>query len=174
MFSSNLYRGILTQSYPLHFMLRKWWGRLLLRRQSTRKAQNSLGRWGRTPPCWQNCFSFNFSDWNAVCDFSGLVWWNTRNPGDSHTMQSNWRGNPINRAMAEQQNPWPVHCLKRARSVGTWAYQMSACLDQTTRKSVWKIELMKLEFKKDINQKIIESKRTRSVGAWAYQMSACL
>ena len=101
-------------------MLRKWWGRLLLRRQSTRRAQNSSGKWGRTPLCWQNCFSFNFSDWNAVFDFSGLVWWNTRNPGDSHTMQSNWRGNPINRAMAEQQNHWPVHCLKRARSVGAW------------------------------------------------------
>ena len=109
----------LTQSFTLMFMLRRWWGRLLPRRQSTRRAQNSSGRWVKTPPSWQNCFSFNFSDWNAVFDFSGLVWWNTRNPGDSHTMQSNWRGNPINRAMAEQQNPRPVHCLKRARSVGT-------------------------------------------------------
>ena len=42
-------------------MLRKWWGRLLLRRQSIRRAQNSSGRWERTPPCWQNCFSSSFS-----------------------------------------------------------------------------------------------------------------
>ena len=41
-------------------------------------------------------------------------------------------------AMAEQQNPRPVHCLKRARSVGALAYQMSACLDQTNGKSAAK------------------------------------
>ena len=30
------------------------------------------------------------------------------------------------------------NCLKRARSMGTWACQMSACLEQTTGKSAAK------------------------------------
>ena len=115
---SNLYRGILTQTYSLCSGSDEedccWEGKVPGEPRIPQANEGEPLLVGRT------VFPLVFQYWNALCDFFGLVWWNTRNPGDSHTMQSNWRGNPINRAMAEQQNPRPVHCLKRARSVGAW------------------------------------------------------
>ena len=149
----------LTQSFTLMFMLRRLWGRLLPRRQSTRRAQNSSGRWGRTPPYWQNCFSFNFSilechiwlvgfpNWldsgasgsgNLTIMFDFLDWcWRSffmkyKNLGNSHTLQSH-RSNQSFLASKNMMNNGQLK--KTGLSHQVWSHEGSTCKKEMTLNS---------------------------------------